>query len=682
MTTSFKVPGLTWVQVGSGPGCDIRIGTTNFPALAAQLWWNPVREVMTVVKARGAAIHLADNRGSHFSLRVGPDEPFSIGSQIFSLSPDGVVSCVGQIPDPRTRIAILPRENSLNVDSLVIPIGTRGKGQKILSLSFQAPMHTVIALCAPSGTGKTILLRMLMSAREGAHNSPSVFLGATPLMTRGKNSRHVAALVPQEEILPTDLTLREILLGAYWLKRGSSGDRGVRARTLNRAIHLASLTDLVAERAGDHVDSFSGGQRKRISLAMELMRAPDLLLLDEPNTGLDPAGDKALMESLDLVARTSSTRVTIVVTHNLCHLPDDSFVVLMGRRPWGTREVAYANYLPGMYASFGLEPGDDATLMTRLEEGNWDSDDLDAGDDPSGEDASFEAEVSSGRMRNLIMTQIRKLGSGVVPYRPNESPIINKLRVWGLGRLKTVWITVLFPIVAVLLAQAVLRGEELGVSKYSISAVLVILTVVGFGGVGLTVSGVVDEVKLLGRESTWGVKAWQQVLSRFVAAGLPSVVMGFLTAILTWGLIDVGSEVVISHELVFLALLLPLYCLSCAALGLAVSSLVRGTRSTVFLLMGFLSLFVLLSGVPMSLEGISLLPIVATIMPSYWAGAAWAAQIDLEGVNPLDDHGPVWESTYANICWNCVWLGVCTIGYLIIASLVISRRVPKVVLNQ
>ena len=678
MTGTYQVPVLSWVRMGSASDCEIQIDA--LPSRAAEMWWNPTREVLTVLRTQGAPVHLTDATGNHFSLQVRPDESFGVGPHAFSISSAGVLSCVF-VPSGE-RFAILPRETSLNVDSLVIPIGTHGKGQKMLSLSFQAPMHTVIALCAPSGTGKTILLRMLLSAREGAHSRPSVYLGTTPLMTRGRHPEHLAALVPQEEILPADLTLREILLSAYWLKWGSPGNKGERMETINRAIRLASLADLAAERAHDHVDSFSGGQRKRISLAMELMGMPDLLLLDEPNTGLDPAGDKALMESLDLVARTSSTRVTIVVTHNLCHLPHDSFVVLLGTRPSGTREVAYANYLPGMYASFNLDDGDDASLMKKLDDGNWDDDDPDfeaqAGDPPE----FVEPEISSGRMRNLIMGEIRKQVSGVVPYRPDEPPVINKVRVWGLGRLKTVWITVLFPIVGVLLANAVLRGEELGVSRFSVSAILVIMTVIGFGGVGLTVSGVVDELKILGRESTWGVKAWQQVLSRFVAAAIPSVIMGCLTGVLTWHLIDVGSEVVISRELLFLCLLLPAYCLSCAALGLAVSSLVRGTRSTVFLLMGFLSLFVLLSGVPMSLEGIAGLPIVARIMPSYWAGAAWAAQIHLEEVNVLDDHGPAWESSVTTICVNCGWLGACVIGYLALAALIISRRAPKMVLNQ
>jgi ABC-type multidrug transport system ATPase subunit len=162
-----------------------------------------------------------------------------------------------------------------------------------------------------------------------------------------------------------------MLIDAYWLKRRATGDPGESEQTVHLAIQHAGLTDRYPARQGDYLSSFSGGQQKRISLALELMSVPDILLLDEPNSGLDPAGDLKLMESLDAIAKSSSTKIVLVVTHTLTHLPVDAHVVLLGRRGRYLSQVAWSGPRAGMYAGMGVAVGDDAAVMRKLEIGEW-----------------------------------------------------------------------------------------------------------------------------------------------------------------------------------------------------------------------------------------------------------------------------------------------------------------------
>lgn len=245
-----------------------------------------------------------------------------------------------------------------------------------------------------------------------------------------------------------------------------------------------------------------------------------------------------------------------------------------------------------------------------------------------------------------------------------------------------------FPLVAVILANAVLRGQTLGVAVVgSNAALLVVLTVVGYGGIGLTAASVTDDWKILGRESLWGVKAWQHILSKFVGILPPATVLGLLTAGLFVSSVKMSEDSLFENNLVFCSILLTVYSWACAALGLAVSSLVRGTRSTIFVLMSVLSMFVLLSGVPIALDDLDdpmrgVLLVASMFMPSRWAGGAWAAQIELEKLNPLDSHGFPWISNWGTLALDATGLVACIALYIAIATVLVKLCAPKILLNR
>ena len=155
-----------------------------------------------------------------------------------------------------------------------------GRRQVLQDVTLSVRPGQLVALMGPSGAGKTTLLEVLAGVR-----SPSggrVTHDGLPVSGPAAAGQAVG-YVPQEDIVHADLPLRRTLLYAARLRRATAGPA---AGVLVEAV----LHDLgLAHRADVPVKRLSGGQRKRASIAVELLTAPGTLFLDEPTSGLDPA---------------------------------------------------------------------------------------------------------------------------------------------------------------------------------------------------------------------------------------------------------------------------------------------------------------------------------------------------------------------------------------------------------
>ena len=154
----------------------------------------------------------------------------------------------------------------------------------------------------PNGAGKTSTMRMIGCVSPISGGTLRV-LGQDP-HARGPAIRSRIGVVPQQDSLDTELTVREnlILYGRYF---GLS-----RAECARRAEELLDFAQLT-ERQNDEVEPLSGGMKRRLTIARALINEPDLLLLDEPTTGLDPQARHLLWDRL---YRLKQRGVTLVLT--------------------------------------------------------------------------------------------------------------------------------------------------------------------------------------------------------------------------------------------------------------------------------------------------------------------------------------------------------------------------------
>ena len=164
----------------------------------------------------------------------------------------------------------------------------------------------ITGLLGPNGAGKTTMLRILATALAADNGSVRI-LGADPTTTDGRVAvRRRLGYVPQETGFPRGFTAFAFVDYLAILKEWT--DVKARHDEVRRVVDLVGLTDVATKR----VSALSGGQRRRVVLAQALLGSPDLLVLDEPTTGLDPAQRGRLR---DVLGRAGETSTVIISTH-------------------------------------------------------------------------------------------------------------------------------------------------------------------------------------------------------------------------------------------------------------------------------------------------------------------------------------------------------------------------------
>jgi lipooligosaccharide transport system ATP-binding protein len=169
-------------------------------------------------------------------------------------------------------------------------------------IDFELHRGEAFGFLGPNGAGKSSTMRMIGCVSPPTAGELSIF-GLDPVAD-GPAIRARLGVVPQEDTLDVELTVRENLLvyGRYF---GLS-----RAVIRERSARLLDFVQL-AERADDRVEPLSGGLKRRLTIARSLINDPDMLLLDEPTTGLDPQARHVVWDRL---FRLKQQGVTLVLT--------------------------------------------------------------------------------------------------------------------------------------------------------------------------------------------------------------------------------------------------------------------------------------------------------------------------------------------------------------------------------
>jgi ABC transport system ATP-binding/permease protein len=179
-----------------------------------------------------------------------------------------------------------------------------------------------VAIIGGSGSGKSTLLRALNGANQATGGK--VLVNGDDLYENYEIFQPVIGYVPQSDIVQNNLTIREALKYGARLRFPNEPEAS-REQRINRVLDDVELTDY-QDRL---VRNLSGGQKKRVSIALELMADPRLLFLDEPSSGLDPGLDKSLMDTLRKLADRG--HVVVVVTHTTLNIDMCDKLCLMAR---------------------------------------------------------------------------------------------------------------------------------------------------------------------------------------------------------------------------------------------------------------------------------------------------------------------------------------------------------------
>jgi len=169
---------------------------------------------------------------------------------------------------------------------------TRRFGDRVAvdGVSFEIAPGETYGLLGPNGAGKTTTIRMICGLLHA--NAGRIVIGGHAVDGHDVGVRAQVGYVPQDLALYPDLSARENLqfFGRLYRLRG-----GLLRERVDEVLALVELSD----RAGDRVESFSGGMKRRLNIGAALLHRPSLLVLDEPTAGVDPQSRHAILSSIE-----------------------------------------------------------------------------------------------------------------------------------------------------------------------------------------------------------------------------------------------------------------------------------------------------------------------------------------------------------------------------------------------
>ncbi|MFE7036989.1 FHA domain-containing protein, partial [Streptomyces sp. NPDC057621] len=520
-------------------------------------------------------------------------------------------------------------------------------GKQILKdVSFGVPEKSLIAVIGPSGSGKSTLLKALTGYRPA--NEGDVLYDNRNLYKQFAELRQRIGLVPQDDILHKELTVKKALKYAAKLRFPADTTTQERDSRIDEVLRELKL-DIHKEKK---VTSLSGGQRKRVSVALELLTKPSLIFLDEPTSGLDPGMDRDVMQLLRGLA--DDGRTVLVVTHSVAELAICDKLLVMA--PGGS--VAYFGPPEEALNFFGYDTW--ADVFSAFE--NY-------------RDYDWAGRWKGSQHYQMYAADIDAVAPQSVHMPPPQAMRPPKPQGW-MSQLATLVrryvsviasdkgflaLTVILPAVLgavslliepdkTLLVNTKLQPNGLPIPNSTAATVLLILAVGAcFAGAANSVRELIKERVIYERERATGLSRSAYLMSKVIVLGVITMFQGALVGAIGFMSRTIPDEGLILGGAVALELSLPIMALGFTSMmfGLVISSLVKTAEKTMPLLVMFAIIQVVFTGCLFPLNGAVGVNQISYLMPSRWAVGASGATLDFNKINPHNtaETDPLWDHT-------------------------------------
>ncbi|MEU1672964.1 FHA domain-containing protein [Streptomyces roseifaciens] len=640
------------VRIGRGPDNDVTVDDLVVSRRHAELRSGPggSYEIVDLGSHNGTFLNGHPVRRAP----VLPGDIIGIGHSAFCLVGDQLQEYVDS------------GEISLDVQDLCVHVEADGGRKRLLDgVSFPVEEKSLLAVVGPSGSGKSTLLNALTGLRPA--DQGAVLYDGRDLYRDYAELRARIGLVPQDDILHVQLTVRRALSYAAELRFPGDTAKAERLARVEEVIRELGLE----QRADQPIHSLSGGQRKRVSVALELLTKPSLLFLDEPTSGLDPGMDRSVMNTLRTLA--DDGRTVIVVTHSVLSLDVcDRLLVLA----------------PGGRTAFYGPPGDTPEFFGFKE---W-PEAFEAFENDKDRDWPGEFRASSQHRQFVeAAAEQPRLAAAEAPEAPPAPPA--KPQSWGaqLWTLMRRYVMALstdrtFLIIMIVLpfvtgAMARLSSGTRFASADKANTVLLILCVGGvLTGAANAVRELVKERVIYRRERAVGLSRSAYVMSKIIVLGVITVAQAIVLSIVGLGGVDTrapGGKGVLMPPLIEMTLALALLSFTSMLLGLLVSAIVRREEVTMPLLVLITLVQVVFCGGMIELNNKLVLEQLSWLVPSRWALAAMSATIDFTHIPPATGQLPPSAGGGDPLFRHAVGTWLLDMGMMVVLSLVFAFLVAR-----
>jgi ABC transport system ATP-binding/permease protein len=519
-------------------------------------------------------------------------------------------------------------------------------------ISLVARPGTLTAVIGPSGAGKSTFARLVAGYTHPSAGSV-VFEGHN-IHGEYASLRSRIGMVPQDDVVHGQLTVKQALMYAAELRLPPDTTRGDRQDVVARVLEELEMTKHLETR----VDRLSGGQRKRASVALELLTGPSLLILDEPTSGLDPALDRQVMTMLRQLA--DAGRVVLVVTHSLTYLDVCDQVLLLA---------------PGGKTAFCGPPGQIGPAMGTT---NWADIFSTVADDPDAANARYLQRTGPPPPAPPAQE----------PTEFGDPPRTSLVRQFSTIARRQIRLIVsdrgyfaflaLLPFIMGALSMTVPGDVGFGVPNPMGEApsepgqILVLLNVGAvFMGTALTIRDLIGERAIFKREQAVGLSTTAYMLAKVCVYTVFAVVQSaIVTAIAVWGKGGPtrGAAALGKPELELFADVAAT-CVASAMLGLALSAVAKSNEQIMPLLVVAVMSQLVFSGGMIPVTARVGLDQMSWVTPARWGFASSASTVDLTFLEPgpqlpKDSHWKHTASAWGFDMGMLALLGFCYLGFV------------------
>ncbi|MCM1942317.1 FHA domain-containing protein [Streptomyces sp. G3] len=574
----------------------------------------------------------------------------------------GVGHSTFQIVGDRLEEFVDTGEVSFSARHLTVTVD--GGKQILKDVSFGVPEKSLIAVIGPSGSGKSTLLKALTGYRPA--DQGEVLYDNRNLYKQFAELRQRIGLVPQDDILHKELTVKKALKYAAKLRFPADTTAAERDARIDEVLRELKL-DIHKDKK---VTSLSGGQRKRVSVALELLTKPSLIFLDEPTSGLDPGMDRDVMQLLRGLA--DDGRTVLVVTHSVAELATCDKLLVMA--PGGS--VAYFGPPEEALNFFGYDTWADVfSAFENYRDYDW-----------------------AGRWKGSQHYQMYAADLDAVAPQSVQVPPMQAMKPPKPQGWMSQFVTLVRRYVSVIasdkgfLALMVILPAVLGAVSLLIDAdkgllpnpanpqtgriipngtattVLLILAVGAcFAGAANSVRELIKERVIYERERATGLSRSAYLMSKVFVLGLITVFQGLLVGVIGFASREIPEEGLVLGGMTLVELSLPIMALGFTSMmfGLVISSLVKTAEKTMPLLVMFAIIQVVFTGCLFALNGAVGVNQFSYLMPSRWAVAAAGATLDFNKISPPEkgaEADPLWEHTVG--AWGLDMVALIVLGVI------------------
>lgn len=477
-----------------------------------------------------------------------------------------------------------------------------------------------VAIVGGSGSGKSTLMNCINGFDKPT--TGKVLVNRHDLYDHYDELKYDIGYVPQQDIVHENLTLISMLRYTARLRLPEGTPRAEREARVQEVLRTVELT----KHKDKLIRKLSGGQKKRASIAVELMSDPSLFFLDEPSSGLDPGTERSLMHTLKRMSDDGKTIIMITHNTNNIHLCDK--LIFLGAGGY----VAFCGNPADARSFFGIPRDQDLTdAYTKVEE------------DPAGWEEKFNASpynktATMGEAPEPVLTAEQKKEKQKEFEKEHKKSFLHQFNVLSQRYLNLIWndkMRLLFfllqgPLIAYLFSFVTV--ENTFKSYFNAQSMLFCLSCAGIW-VGLmnSIQEVCKERNIVRREYMSDVKLSAYISSKLAVQTLLAIVQcGLMLTVfaLTIGLPEKG--VIFGHSIIEMMITLVLITVSSSSLGLLVSSMVKNTDRAMVFAPIILIPQLLFSGILFELKGVT--EIISWICVSRWGMQAFSNTADLNGV--------------------------------------------------